>query len=157
MKATMDINNLIEKIIKIRIDNIIEESNLNEKDKNEIININNNIVKNNKQINKKKKERKDKILSAYNIFVKDANNEIKGNVTLHFLTPKIITNEIKDEKDNRERLRKLSIIWKSLDNKTIDKYKQLTKDNKFTNEKYNDLIGKSLTPKLPRKKSKELK
>jgi hypothetical protein len=160
----MDLNNLIEKIIKIRINNIIEKSNLDEKTNNEIKVINEKIAKDNKQIKNKKKipklEKKDKKLMAYTTYIKDANNIIKGNPTLNFLPQKNITqiNKLKDENDNKLRLKELSKIWKNIDDTTINKYRELTKDKNFTNEKYNNLIGKPLTPKVPRKKkSKELK
>lgn len=163
----MDINltNLIEKIIKLRINNIIEKTNLDEKTINEIKNINNDIAKNNKQGNKqkikyKKKDKKDKNLAAYTTYIKDANNVIKNNPTLNYLSTKTITqiNKVREEKDNKIRLKELSIIWKALDNDTINKYKELTKDKTFTNDKYNKLTGKPPTPKIPRKKkSKEIK
>lgn len=161
---TMDLNNLIEKFIRIRINSIIEKSNLDEKTVNEIKVINENIVKDNKKIKNRKKtlklEKKDKKLIAYTTYIKDANNIIKNNPTLNYLPQKNITqiNKLKDEKDNRIKLKELSKIWKNIDDETINKYKELTKNKDFTNEKYNILIGKSLTPKIPRKKkSKELK
>lgn len=165
MNNKINLTNLLEKIIKLRINNIIEKSNLDEKTINEIKSVNENIEKNNKKYNKQKvkhikKDKKDKILSAYNTYIKDANNVIKNNPTLNFLSTTTITqiNKIKEEKDNKIRLTKLSIIWKTLDNNIINKYKELTKDKNFTNEKYNNLIEKPLTPKIVRKKkSKELK
>lgn len=152
----MDLTNIIEKIIKLRINNIIEKSDLDEKISNQIKYINENIVKDNKQNKKNKKkekvEKKDKKLISYTTYIKDANNVIKGNPTLNYLPQKYITqiNKLKDEKDNRIRLKELSKIWKGIDDITINKYKDLTKDKTFTNEKYNKLIGKPLTFKKKR-------
>lgn len=146
---------LIENFIKLRIDNIIEKSDLDEKICNEIKTINENIVKNDKQDKKRKKvEKKDKKLWAYTTYIKDANNVIKGNPTLNYLSQKYINqiNKFKDEKDNKIKLKELSKIWKTIDDATMNKYKELTKDKTFTNEKYNKLIGKPPTPKIPRKK-----
>lgn len=153
-----NLTNLIEKFIKIRINNIVEKANLNEKTINEIIDINNDIIKNNKQkIKYKKKDKKDKNLAAYTTFIKDANNIIKNNPTLDFISAKTIKQikKVGEEKDNKIRLKELSIIWKTLDNDTINKYKELTKDKTFTNEKYNNLTEEYLRSK--KMKNKELK
>lgn len=155
---------IIENFIKLRINNIIEKSDLDEKISNEIKTINEDIAKNNRKYKKLKKvtkvEKKDKKLSAYTTYIKDANNVIKGNPTLNYLSQKHINqiNKLKEEKDNKHKLKELSKIWKTIDDTTANKYKDLTKDKIFTNEKYNNLVGKPLTPKIPRKKkSKEIK
>jgi predicted GTPase len=158
----MDLTNIIEKIIKLRINDIIKKSELDENTENKIKEINENIVKNNKQNRKTTKtskvEKKDRKLIAYTVYIKDANNVIKDNPTLNYLPQKIIIqiNKVKHEKDNKNRMKELSKIWKNIDGITINKYKQLTKDKNFTNENYNNLIKKHLTPKIPKKKkSKE--
>jgi predicted GTPase len=158
----MDLTNIIEKIIKLRINDIIKKSELDEKTENKIREINENIAKNNKQnrkiIKTSKVEKKDRKLIAYTVYIKDANNVIKNNPTLNYLPQKNITqiNKVKHEKDNKNRMKELSKIWKNIDDLTINKYKDLTKDKNFTNENYNNLIKKPLTPKVPRKKkSKE--
>ena len=158
----MDLTNITEKIIKLRINDIIKKSGLDEKTENKIREINENIAKNNKQnrkiIKTPKVEKKDRKLIAYTVYIKDANNVIKDNPTLNYLPQKNITqiNKVKHEKDNKNRMKELSKIWKNIDDVTINKYKDLTKDKDFTNENYNNLIEKPLTPKIPRKKkSKE--
>jgi len=160
MKDTENLNNLIEKIIKLRINDVIEKSNLDEKTTNEIRNINKKIAKDNKRFKNRKKsqvDKKDKKLNPYTTYIKDTNNIIKDNPTLNYLPNNLIT-QIKKlkEKKNTERLEELSKLWKTIDNTTINKYKDLTKDKKFTNEKYNEIVDKVQTPKIARKKkSKE--
>jgi hypothetical protein len=156
-----ELNKTIEKILKIRLDEIIEKSNLNEDIINKIKDTNDTIAKGNGLIkNKKKKnniEKKDKKLSTYTIFVKDANCIIKNNDNLNYLPNDIVT-EIRKLKDKpaKEQFKELGILWKKLDDNTINKYKNLVKNKDFTNEKYNNIVGKPQTPKMPRKKkSKE--
>ena len=155
------LNKVIENLIKLRLDEIIEKADLGEKTVNKIKDINDIIVKENKSIkNKKKKniiEKKDKKLSIYTIFVKDANSIIKNNPNLNYLPNNVIV-EIKNLKDKpaKEQFRELGSIWKKLDNITTNKYKDLTKNKDFTNDKYNSIVEKSYSSKLPRKKkSKE--
>jgi hypothetical protein len=156
-----ELNKTIEKIFKIRLDEIIEKSNLNEDIINKIKDTNDTIAKGNRLIkNKKEKnniEKKDKKLSTYTIFVKDANCIIKNNDNLNYLPNDIVT-EIRKLKDKlaKEQFKELGILWKKLDDNTINKYKNLVKNKDFTNEKYNNIVGKPQTPKMPRKKkSKE--
>ena len=156
-----ELNKTIEKIFKIRLDEIIEKSNLNEDIINKIKDTNDTIAKGSRLIkNKKEKnniEKKDKKLSTYTIFVKDANCIIKNNDNLNYLPNDIVT-EIRKLKDKtaKEQFKKLGILWKKLDDNTINKYKNLVKNKDFTNEKYNNIVGKPQTPKMPRKKkSKE--
>lgn len=158
----IELNKSIEKIISLRINEIIEKSNLNEKITNKIKDVNNIIVKDNKTIKNKKikrniVEKEHKKLSIYTTFVKDANNIIKNNPYLNYL-PNDIVSEIKKlkEKSAKDQFKELGSIWKKLDNNIINKYKELTKDKDFTNEKYNNIVGKVQTPKTVRKKkSKE--
>lgn len=156
-----ELNKTIEKIFKIRLDEIIEKSNLNEDIINKIKDTNDTIAKGNRLIkNKKEKnniEKKDKKLSTYTIFIKDANCIIKNNDNLNYLPNDIVT-EIRKLKDKlaKEQFKELGILWKKLDDNTINKYKNLVKNKDFTNEKYNNIVGKPQTPKMPRKKkSKE--
>lgn len=144
----MDLTNIIERIIKIRINNILEKSEIDEKTQIDIKEINNDIVKDNKQkqkdIKKSKVEKKNRNLIGYNVYIKDANNILNNNPTLNYLSPKFITqiNKIKNENNGRVRMTELSKIWKNLDNNCINKYNNLTKDKNFTNEKYDNLINK---------------
>src|SRR5688500_18915971 len=130
----MDLTNIIEKIIKLRINDIIKKSELDEKTENKIREINENIAKNNKQnrkiIKTTKIEKKDRKIIAYTVYIKDANNIIKNNPTINYLPQKNITqiNKVKHEKDNKNRMKELSKIWKNIDDLTINKYKDLTKD-----------------------------
>lgn len=158
-----ELNKTIEKILKIRLDEIIEKSNLNEdiinkiKDTNDTIAKRNTQTKNKKNKNKNNIEKKDKKLSIYTIFVKDANCIIKNNDNLNYLPNDIVT-EIKKLKNKpaKEQFRELGVIWKRLDVNTTNKYKNLIKNKDFTNEKYNNMVEKTQTPKMPRKKkSKE--
>lgn len=151
----IELNKSIEKIISLRINEIIEKTNLNEKISNKIKDVNNIIVKDNKTIKNKKikrniVEKEHKKLSIYTTFVKDANNIIKNNPYLNYL-PNDIVSEIKKLKEKSAKDQ-----FKELDNNIINKYKELTKDKEFTNEKYNNIVGKVQTPKTVRKKkSKE--
>lgn len=153
------LNNIIEKLINLRLNEIIEKVDLNEKLINKIKDTNNIIANENKMIKKKKNnvEKKDKKLSIYTTFVKDANNIIKDNPNLNYVPNDVAIelNKLKN-KPAKEQFKELGIIWKTLDNIIVNKYKDLTKNNEFTNEKYNETVGKIQTPKIPRKKkSKE--
>jgi hypothetical protein len=155
------LSNIIEKLINLRLNEIIEKVDLNEKLINKIKDTNNIIANENKTIKKKKiknnVEKKDKKLSMYTTFVKDSNNIIKDNHNLSYLPNDVVIelNKIKN-KSAKEKFKELGIIWKTLDNKFVNKYKDLTKNKDFTNEKYNETVGKIQTPKIPRKKkSKE--
>jgi hypothetical protein len=149
------LNNIIEKLINLRLNEIIEKVDLNEKLINKIKDTNNIIANENKMIKKKKNnvEKKDKKLSIYTTFVKDANNIIKDNPNLNYVPNDVAIelNKLKN-KPAKEQFKELGIIWKTLDNKIVNKYKDLTKNNEFTNEKYNETVGKTQTPKIPRKK-----
>lgn len=157
-----ELNKSIEKIINLRINEIIEKSNFDEKINNKIKDVNNIIAKDNKKIkNKKIKrnniEKENKKLSIYTIFIKDSNNIIKDILHLNYLPNHIVT-EIKKLKDKsaKEQFKELGNIWRKLNNNIIDKYKELTKNKDFTNEKYDNIVGKVQTSKTPRKKkSKE--
>lgn len=153
------LNNIIEKLINLRLNEIIEKIDLNEKLINKIKDTNNIIANENKMIKKKNNnvEKKDKKLSIYTTFVKDANNIIKDSPNLNYVPNDIVIeiNKLKN-KPAKEQFKELGIIWKTLDNKTVNKYKDLTKNNEFTNEKYDETVGKLQTQKIPRKKkSKE--
>src|SRR5882672_4117590 len=123
-----ELNKTIEKLIKLRLDEIIEKVKLNEDINNKIKDTNDVIVKENKTIkNKGKKkniEKKDKKLSIYTIFIKDANCIIKNNNNLNYLSSDIVI-EIRKLKDKsaREQFKELGNIWRRLDKSIIDKYK----------------------------------
>lgn len=155
------LSNIIEKLINLRLNEIIVKVDLNEKLINKIKDTNNIIANENKTIKKKKiknnVEKKDKKLSMYTTFVKDSNNIIKDNHNLSYLPNDVVIelNKIKN-KSAKEKFKELGIIWKTLDDKIVNKYKDLTKNKDFTNEKYNETVGKIQNPKIPRKKkSKE--
>lgn len=156
-----DLDKVIEKIIKIRIDDIIIKGNLNEKTSTEIKNINENIIKEIK-IKKPKKiknkiPKEDKILNEYTLFIKDVSEIIKENPNLNYL-PNNIINKIKNSKDKiaKEQFKDFGSIWNDLNKEIKDKYKKLCQNKDFTNNKYNKIVEKSGTQKIPRKKkSKE--
>ena len=155
----ISLNKIIEKLINLRLNEIIEKVDLNEKLINKIKDTNNIIADENKMIKKKKNnvEKKDKKLSIYTTFVKDANNIIRDSPNLNYLSDDVVIelNKLKN-KQAKEQFKELGIIWKTLDNKIVNKYKDLTKNKDFTNEKYNETVGKIQTLKIPRKKkSKE--
>jgi hypothetical protein len=154
-----ELNKTIEKLINLRLNEIIEKVDLNEKLINKIKDTNNIIADENKIIKKKKNnvDKKDKKLSIYTTFVKDANNIIKDSPNLNYLPDDVVVKLNKlINKQAKEQFKELGIIWKTLDNKIVNKYKDLTKNKDFTNEKYNETVGKTQTPKIPRKKkSKE--
>lgn len=154
-----ELNKTIEKIINLRINEIIEKCNFNEETNNKIKDINDIISKDNKnkglkngikKTNSIKKE--DKKLSIYAIFVKDTNRIIKNENHLNYLNDNTII-EIKNLKDKnkKDQFKELGSIWKNLDNNIINKYKELTSDKNFTNEKYDKIVNIK-SPKLTRKK-----
>jgi hypothetical protein len=151
------IANLIEKIINIRIDDILEKSNLSIEINNKIKEENKNIV-NEKKVKKVKKTipKDDKIMNPYTLYVKDATNMMKDISHLNYLQDYI--KKIKDCKNKRrnEQFKEFSIIWNNLDNEVKNKYINLCQNKDFSNSKYNEMVKKTSTPKIPRKKkSKE--
>lgn len=156
-----DLSKIVEKIIKIRIDDIISKGNLNEKISNQIKDVNEIIAKEVK-IKKYKKEKKnipkeDKVLNEYTLYIKDVTGIIKENPNLNYL-PNNIVNKIKNckDKDRKVQFKEFSSVWNGLDKEIKNKYKQLCKNKDLTNNKYNEIVGKPQTPKTPRKrKSKE--
>lgn len=152
---------IIEKIIKLRIEDIIKKGELNVKTSDEIKNINKDIenetkIKKSKSI-KKSIPKDEKILNPYNLYIKDVTGIIKNKTNLNYLSNNII-NKIKnyEDKNRKEQFKEFGIIWKELNDETKNKYKKLCQNKDFTNIRYNDMVGKILTPKIPRKKkSKE--
>lgn len=152
---------IIEKIIKLRIEDIIKKGELNVKTSDEIKNINKDIenetkIKKSKSI-KKSIPKDEKILNPYNLYIKDVTGIIKNKTNLNYLSNNII-NKIKnyEDKNRKEQFKEFGIIWKELNDETKDKYKKLCQNKDFTNIRYNDMVGKISTPKIPRKKkSKE--
>lgn len=152
---------IIEKIIKLRIDDIIKKGELNVKTGDEIKNINKDI-KNETKINKIKSIRKsipkdEKILNPYTLYIKDVTGIIKNKPNLNYL-PNNIVNRIKNYKDKnrKEQFKEFGIIWKELNDETKDKYKKLCQNKDFTNIRYNEMVEQISTQKIPRKKkSKE--
>lgn len=155
------LNKTIEKIIKLRIDDIIVKSNLNEKTSIKIKNINENISKEIKIQKTKKVKNKipkeDRILNEYTLYIKDMSGLIKEKPNLNYL-PNSAINKIKSCKDKiaKEQFKTFSSVWNELDIEIKDKYKKLCQNKDLTNNKYNEIVGKSQTPKIARKKkSKE--
>lgn len=152
---------IIEKIIKLRIEDIIKKGELNVKTSDEIKNINKDIenetkIKKTKSI-KKSIPKDEKILNPYTLFIKDVTGIIKNKTNLNYLSNNIV-NRIKnyEDKNRKEQFKEFGIIWKELNDETKDKYKKLCQNKDFTNIRYNDMVGKISTPKIPRKKkSKE--
>lgn len=145
------IEKLVEKIIEIRIDNILEKGKLNIETKEEIKNINKNII-NEKKIKNKKKPKKIKkndipkeenIMNPYTLFVKDATNVMNGKNNLNYLNK--YTKKIKDCKKNKrsEQFKYFSIIWNNLEDETKNKYKNLCKNRDFSNIKYDEILSSS--------------
>jgi hypothetical protein len=161
MNTQKDLNKAIEKIIKLRIEDIVLKSNLDDKIGNQIIDINEDISKEIK-IKKSKKDKKnipkeDKILNEYTLYIKDVTEINKEKNNLNYL-PNNIVNKIKKSKDKsaKEQFKDFSTIWNELDKEIKDNYKQLCKNKDFTNNKYYETVVKRQTPKTPRKiKSKE--
>jgi hypothetical protein len=156
-----ELTKIIEKIIKLRIDDIIKKGELNVKTGDEIKNINKDI-KNETKINKIRSIRKsipkdEKILNPYTLYIKDVTGIIKNKPNLNYL-PNNIVNRIKNYKDKnrKEQFKEFGIIWKELNDETKDKYKKLCQNKDFTNIRYNEMVEKISTQKIPRKKkSKE--
>jgi hypothetical protein len=161
MNTQKDLNKAIEKIIKLRIEDIVLKSNLDDKIGNQIRDINEDISKEIK-IKKTKNDKKiipkeDKILNEYTLYIKDVTEIIKDKNNLNYL-PNNIVNKIKKCKDKnaKDQFKDFSSIWNELDKEIKDNYKQLCKNKDFTNNKYSETVGKAQTPKTPRKrKSKE--
>lgn len=158
------VENIIEKIIKLRIDNIIEKSNLNTEIADKIKGINENIknetkIKNRKKSKNEKKHisKDDKKMNPYTLYIKDVTNIIKGKHNLNYLPNNIISEiNIYKDKTRSEQFKGFSIIWNGLNNEIKNKYKELCQNKDFTNFKYNKIVEKASTHKLPRKnKSKE--
>ena len=146
------INKIIEKIIILRIDEIIKIGNIKNTD--EIKSVNKIIAKNGNIDQKKNKmviPTDEKKLTLYTTFIKDANNLIKNKNNLNYL-PNNIVNRIKSYKDKsaKDKFKEFSIIWKELDDNIKDKYRNLCKDKNFTNSEYDKITDK--IPKIIRKK-----
>lgn len=161
MNIQKDLNKAIEKIIKLRIEDIVLKSNLDDKIGNQIRDVNEDISKEMK-VEKSKKDKKiipkeDKILNEYTLYIKDVTEIIKEKNNLNYL-PNNIVNKIRKCKDKsgKEQFKDFSSIWNELDKEIKDNYKQLCKNKDFTNNKYSETVEKGQTPKTPRKrKSKE--
>lgn len=153
---------VVEKIIDLRIEDIIKKGNFDNKVNNDIINTNK-IISNEKIKTKNIKSLKknipkdEKKMNPYTLYIKDVTNIIKNKNNLNYLSNEII-NKVKVSKDKKrnEQFRDFSIIWNELPNEIKNKYKELCKNKDFTNEKYDKLISKPSTTKVPKKKkSKE--
>lgn len=150
--------NLIEKFINIRIDDIIEKGSLDIEISNQIKNTNNNIVKEIKpqkpreKKNKKSIPKDEKIMNPYTLFVKDSTNMMKDMSHLNYLQNYI--KKIKDCKNKpcNEQFREFSNIWNNLDEDTKKKYINICQNKDFSNNRYNEIVGKTSTAKIPRKK-----
>lgn len=155
-----DLNKTIEKIVDLRINEIIEKGNIDKKIGEQIININKNIAKDvkNKNKNVKKSIPKDeKTLTLYTAFIKDSSNIVNNKNNLNYL-PNSIINKIKsyENKSAKEQFKEYSIVWKELDDNIKSKYKDLCKDKNFTNANYDNIVNKIQNHKVIRKKkSKE--
>lgn len=156
-----ELNKVINKLFKIRINDIIIKGELDEETGDKIKNVNNDIeneMKTKKIINIKKNVKKtipkdEKKMNAYNLYIKDVTNIIKDKPNLNYL-PNNIINRIKNYKDKNpaDQFKEFSIIWNELSDDIKNKYKKLCQDKDFTNIKYNEIVGKVSTPKIPRKK-----
>lgn len=141
-----DLNKVIEKIIKLRIEKIIEKGEIDEKTGNKIKDINEYIIKNNKFKVKnrisKNISKDDKILTARTTFIKDMSRIIKNESNLNYL-PINIVKKIEGYKDKKqtEKLSFYNILWKDLDNETKDKYKKICNNKDFTNSKYDEIVN----------------
>lgn len=141
-----DLYNIIEKIIKLRLNNILEIGKIDEEISNKIKNINENIIKNNQAENKVLKKSKDeKILTARTTCIKDMSRIIKNEPNLNYL-PSNIIKKIKSYKDKnqKEKLSFYSSLWKELDSQIKGKYKTLCENKDFTNAKYEKMIIKMI-------------
>jgi hypothetical protein len=157
-----ELKKVVEKIIDLRIEDIIKQSNFDDQINNDIINTNK-IISNEKIKTKNKKSLKNNVpkdekkMNPYTLYIKDVTNIIKNKNNLNYLSNEII-NKVKLSKDKKcnEQFRDFSVIWNELPDEIKNKYKELCKNKDFTNEKYNKVTGKPPTPKAPRKKkSKE--
>lgn len=154
------VENIIEKIIKLRIDNIIEKSILNTEIADKIKGINESIknetkIKNRKKSKNEKKRisKDDKKMNPYTLFIKDVTNIIKGKHNLNYLPNNIISEiNIYKDKTRSEQFKGFSIIWNGLNNEIKNKYRELCQNKDFTNFKYNKIIEKISTQELPKKK-----
>jgi hypothetical protein len=153
-----NLSKVIEKLINLRINDIIDKGKFNNESINEFKTINETIAKNikiKKIKNKNDIPVDDKILTIYTTFIKDANRLVKDKSTLNFLPHNIVT-QIKshNDKNAKDKFKEFARIWKILDEETKNKYKNLCQNKNFTNGKYNELVIK--TPKqIRKKKSKE--
>lgn len=161
MNIQKDLNKAIEKIIKLRIEDIILKSNLDDKIGNQIIDINEDISKEMKIIKSKKDKKnipkEDKILNEYTLYIKDVTEIIKDKNNLNYL-PNNIVNKVKKckGKSAKEQFKDFSTIWNELDKEIKDNYNQLCENKDFTNNKYSETVVKGQAHKTPRKrKSKE--
>lgn len=156
-KMERKVANLIENVIKLRIDSIIEKGNLGIEIGDKIKSINKDI-ENEIKIKSKKRVKNDipkgeKRMNLYTLYIKDVTNIIKENPNLNYLQNNIV-NRIKKCKDKKrnEQFKEFSNIWNELPDETKNKYKKLCQNKDFTNIKYDEIIGKISTPKMPRKK-----
>lgn len=141
-----DLNKVIEKIIKLRIENIIEKCEIDEKTGNKIKDINEYIIKNNKFELKNKVSKNiskdDKILTARTTCIKDMSRIIKNESNLNYL-PNNIVKKIEGYKGKKqtEKITFYNILWKELDKETKDKYINICNNKDFTNSKYDKIVN----------------
>lgn len=141
-----DLYKTIEKIVNLRIEDIIEKGDFNEKTKRNIKNTNEIIVKDiNKDIKiikgRKRKNNSSKILTGYTCFVKDASNIIKNEPSLKYLPNDIILKiETYKNKSAKEQFKEFGDTWKNMDDKIKNKYKKICQNKDFTKEKYNEIV-----------------
>jgi hypothetical protein len=141
------INKCIEKIIELRIDDIVQKSNLGLEVENEIKNTNKNILIEQKKSIKKKQKYDSKIrkyLTGYTAYVKDVSQIVKDEPTLNYL-PNNIINHIKTLKSKKanDQFKEFGILWNELDDDIKNKYKKICKDKDFTKDKYEDIVKKN--------------
>lgn len=142
-----DLNKVIEKIIKIRIEDIIEKGKINDETGNKIKDINEHIIKNNKFKIKNKSHKKsipkdERVLKPRTLCIKDMSRVIKNEPHLCYLSDDIIKkiNNYKD-KPQSEKLKLYNNIWKELNAKIKDKYEKLCENKDLTNGKYNKIVN----------------
>lgn len=143
IKYLNEIQNIIEKIINIRIDEIITKSNLNEEIKNSILKYNKEIKENK---NNNKETKKDTILNPRTAFIKDASRIYKDEKHLNFLSNEIIIKIralIPLNYKQSQKLKEYNELWKELDKETIDKYNNICKNKYLTNSKYLNIVNKN--------------
>ncbi len=100
-----NLSKVIEKLINLRINDIIDKGKFNNETINEFKTINETIAKNikiKKIKNKNDIPVDDKILTIYTAFIKDANRLVKDKSTLNFLPHNIVT-QIKSHNDKNAR------------------------------------------------------